>query len=221
MNTHSHNCGPDCEAVDLLMRLTLSRLKPEYESEAVAVKTWCRICSLPVLVEVLTDYGDAVRHFHALDDTPMAHKNQHAEVGGWGVHWRLDEVLAKVFPTQHHEEMFPLRTWWQDSHGSPLSEDEEIVILNAGDIASYRERYMDVELNMLEKQINGAPKNRAELEETEDQVWTTEEVKQEFEISGFKGPFALARHLGSGDVGTLIFQDNPRYYFGWNPDRVI
>lgn len=221
MHTHSHNCGPNCEAVDLLVQYTLARLKVQYADESVAVKTWCRICSLPVMIEVLTDYGDAVRHFHALDDTPMAHKNQHAEVGGWGVHWRLDEVLAKVFPTEHREEMFPLRTWWQDNYGTPNSEDEEVVILSPEDVTSYRDKYMDVELMMLEKQINGAPKNRAELEETEERVWDSDEVRDDFDIVGFKAPFAMAIHIDTNTSGTLLFQDNPRYYFGWNPDRII
>jgi hypothetical protein len=221
MHDHGAICSSDCEAVKLLTRLTLSKLKVEYEEESIAVKTWCRICSLPVLVEVLTDYSDAVRHFHALDDTPMSHKNQHAEVGGWGIHWRLDEVLAKVFPTEHLEEMWPLRTWWQDNHGTPVSEDEEVVILSARDIESYRDEHVDVELRMLDRQINGAPKNRTELEAEGEQVWDTDEIREEFEIRGFKTPFAMARHIGTGETGTLLFQDNPRYYFGWSPDRVI
>ena len=221
MHIHSHSCSSDCEAVDLLIKLTMGKLKTRYETDVVGVKTWCRICSLPVLLEVLTDYGDAVRHFHALDDSPMAHKNQHAEVGGWGVHWRLDEVLAKVFPIEHQEQMWPLRLWWQEKHGTPLSEDEEVVVLTSNDLQTYRERYMDVELKMLERQLNSAPKNRSELLETEAEVWDSDEVRGEFEITGFKSPFALARHLGSGQRGTLLFQDDPRYYFGWSPDRVI
>jgi hypothetical protein len=151
----------------------------------------------------------------------MAHKNQHAEVGGWGIHWRLDEVLARVFPTQHLEEMWPLRTWWQDNHGVPMSEDEEVMLLNIEDIQAYRERYMDVELRMLEKQVNGDPKTREELEYEGEMVWDADEVEHEFDLVGFKTPFAMAQHRGTGETGTLIFQDNPRYYFGWNPDRII
>jgi hypothetical protein len=221
MHTHSHQCGPDCEAVRILVGAAEQSLSHELRGGVVAVKTFCRICSLPVLVEVLTDYEDAVRHFNVLDDTPMAHKGQHAEVGGWGVHWRLDEVLGAVFPREHHDEIWPLRVWWQERHGQPLNEDEPVVILTDSDISTYREKYMDVELKMLERQINDAPKDRDELEAGEDQVWDHLEVGDEFEISGFKSPFALARHLVTGEQGTLIFQDNPRYYFGWSPDRVI
>ena len=82
--------------------------------DEIAVKTWCRICGLPVLLEVLTDYDEAVRYFCGLDDHPMVHKSLHAEAGGWGTHWRLDEVLEKVFPLVHTDHIWPIMPWWMD-----------------------------------------------------------------------------------------------------------
>ena len=203
----------------MLREMTIRKMRPL--SDLIPVKTWCRICGLPVMLEVLPYYDEAVRHFHALDDTPMVHKNGHSESGGWGVHWRLDEVLQLLFNTEKEEEFFPLYPGWVTEYGEPLAEDEEVQIIGDGTIEGVRQEHMDVELLMLSKQINEAPRSREELMRLGEEVWDTDEVRENFEILGFKKPFALAINVVTGDKGSLLFQDNPRYYFGWSVSRII
>jgi len=173
------------------------------------------------MLEVITDYDLAVRHFYALDDTPMVHKNGHSESGGWGVHWRLDDVLATVFPVEHNEECWPMSAWWSKTHGVALCEDQPIEILTNESLAGYRDMHMNDELRMLDKQINSEPRCREELIKLGEDVFDTDEIRSEFEILGFKKPFALAVNKTTGIRGTFLFQDNPRFYFGWSADRVI
>jgi hypothetical protein len=101
-----------------LHRLTVTRLKVKWSK--VPVLSWCRICGLPVLLEVVRDYEYARRNFYVLDDQPQAHKNVHAERGGWGMHWRLDDVLTVVFGDEHAEVCWPLAAWYEHNagHGS-------------------------------------------------------------------------------------------------------
>lgn len=217
-----HECGPHCGAVRQLQMLTRRKVEEIFGSGTVVVKSWCRICGIPVLLEVLEEYEDAVRHFNALDDTPMSHKNQHAERGGWGVHWRLDDVLATVFPILHTDAIWPKSIWWNENHGEPMSENQAVLILSGEDMEVYLDQYMDIELRMLERGINKNPCEGRELsEQIGEEVWSASEVGATFDILGFKSPFALAEHRESGVRGSLLFQNIPRYYFGWDPHRVI
>ena len=215
-----HKCGPHCQTVEYLTRLTKKRLRLD-APRVFPVKTWCRICGVPALLEVLNDYDQAVRHFYALDDTPMVHKGIHTETGGWGVHWRLDEVLACVFPREHVDTLWPMPIWWEQSHGAPQSENQGILVMGDGDLNQYRHTYMDDELRMLEAHVNRNPKDRDELEKVYSDIWNTSEVARHYEILGFKSPFAIARCKTTGERGSLVFQNVPRYYFGWDAERVI
>jgi len=51
-----------------------------------------------------------------------------------------------------------------------------------------------------------------------EQVWTTDELRQDFEVTGFSAPFVVARRKADGVVGSLQFTHSPRYYFGWKAD---
>ena len=75
------------------------------------VRTWCRVCGLPELVDVPNDYEWAVEAMCWVDDQAGQH-GEHREPGGWGVHWRLDEVLAAMFPDRHLDRLFPVPTWY-------------------------------------------------------------------------------------------------------------
>ena len=217
-----HECGTHCGAVRQLQMLAWTKAASIRRGGIIAVKSWCRICGIPVLLEVLDDYDDAVRHFNVLDDTPMNHKNQHAERGGWGVNWRLDDVLTTVFPRLHNEEMWPKSIWWNENHGEPLAEDQAVLVLSGEEMSVYQDRYMDIELRMLERKINSDPCDREELlDRVGDEVWSAGEVGATFDIIGFKSPFAIAEHRESGVRGSLLFQNSPRYYFSWDPHRVI
>jgi hypothetical protein len=215
-----HFCGPHCSTARFLTKLTRTRVRLE-QPRIIPVKSWCRICGVPVLLEVLNDYDMAVRHFYALDDTPMVHKGVHAESGGWGVSWRLDDVLDVVFLNEHMEALWPMAPWWKEAYGDPRSEDQGVVIMSQSDLSTYRDVYMDMELRLLEQYINGNPKDAFELKSTYEEVWSAAEVGSRYEILGFKSPFAIARCRETGEKGTLIFQNHPRFYFGWDPERLI
>jgi hypothetical protein len=217
---HEHRCGPGCEAAEYVAGLAIKRLRLN-EPRVIPVKTWCRICGVPVLLEVLNDYDQAVRHFYALDDTPMVHKSVHAEQGGWGVSWRLDDVLNVLFLQEHREELWPMAPWWRAQYGEPKSEGQGILVMTKHDLSEYRDRYMDLELRMLDRYINDNPRHITALELDYEEIWGEDDVGERFEIYGYKPPFAIAVDKVTGDKGSLIFQNSPRYYFGWSPERII
>ena len=49
----------------------------------------------------------------------------------------------------------------------------------------------------------------------EGQTWTTEGLRQEFEVQGFMAPFVVVRRKSDGVRGTLMFRHAPRVYFGF------
>jgi hypothetical protein len=52
-----------------------------------------------------------------------------------------------------------------------------------------------------------------------DQRWTTDQLRDEFEVIGFAAPFVVARRRSDGTKGSLEFTHSPRTYFNWTPDR--
>lgn len=62
---------------------------------------------------------------------------------------------------------------------------------------------------------------RQELEKIfgKDNVWNTEEVIKEFEILTFSAPYCIARKISTGEIGSLLFQHRPRFYFNWILDK--
>ena len=44
-------------------------------------------------------------------------------------------------------------------------------------------------------------------------LWTTEELREEFEVLSFAAPFVVVRRLEDGAKGTLLFTHSPRVYF--------
>jgi len=67
-------------------------------------------------------------------------------------------------------------------------------------------------------EINAELGSREYLEAKHGQVWDTSELQQEFEVLGFMAPLVVARRRSDGARGSLIFQANPRFYFGWSPE---
>ena len=51
------------------------------------------------------------------------------------------------------------------------------------------------------------------------QVWDTDELRSEFEVIGFAAPLVVVRRKSDGLKGSLEFQNRPRMYFNWQPDR--
>jgi len=67
-------------------------------------------------------------------------------------------------------------------------------------------------------EINAEPGSRADLEAKHGQVWDTDQVRNEFEVIGFLAPFVVARRRADGVRGSLTFQHDPRFYFGFQPE---
>ena len=51
----------------------------------------------------------------------------------------------------------------------------------------------------------------------EGQTWTTEGLREEFEVEGFMAPFVVVRRKSDGVRGTLTFRHAPRVYFDFEP----
>lgn len=66
-------------------------------------------------------------------------------------------------------------------------------------------------------EINAEPGSRASLEAQYGQVWTTDELANEFEAIGFLAPFLVVRRRSDGVKGSLEFQHDPRFYFNFHP----
>lgn len=66
-------------------------------------------------------------------------------------------------------------------------------------------------------EINAEPGSREALEAQHGQVWNTDELGRDFEPIGFMAPFVVVRRRSDGKKGSLEFQHNPRFYFGFSP----
>jgi len=67
-------------------------------------------------------------------------------------------------------------------------------------------------------EINAEPGSRAALEAQHGQVWSTDELRQEFEVIGFMAPLVAVRRRSDSRKGSLEFQHNPRFYFNFRED---
>jgi len=67
-------------------------------------------------------------------------------------------------------------------------------------------------------QINSQAGSREYLESKHGQVWTTEELQQDFVVLGFQAPFVVVRQKSDGVRGSLLLQHAPRFFFGWQPE---
>jgi hypothetical protein len=65
-------------------------------------------------------------------------------------------------------------------------------------------------------EINAQPGSREALEAQHGQVWSTEELSQDFEVIGFMAPYVVVRRKSDGKKGSLEFQHNPRFYFNFS-----
>ena len=76
---------------------------------------------------------------------------------------------------------------------------------------AYRRRRME-ELNAV-----GWP--REVLEGTYGRVWSTDELRAEFEVQAFLAPLVVVKSLADGSIGSLEFQHSPRYFFNLVLDK--
>ena len=66
-------------------------------------------------------------------------------------------------------------------------------------------------------EINSQPGSRVALEAQHGQVWNTEELSRDFEAIAFLAPFIVVRRKADGQKGSMEFQHDPRFYFGFRP----
>jgi hypothetical protein len=67
--------------------------------------------------------------------------------------------------------------------------------------------------------INYQPDSREALEVEHGQVWDTRQLGQDFDVLGFAAPLVVVKRKSDGQKGSLFFQHNPRFYFGFEPHR--
>jgi hypothetical protein len=65
--------------------------------------------------------------------------------------------------------------------------------------------------------INANAGPRAELESKYGQVWDTGQLQDDFQVLGFAAPFVIVRRRSDGVKGSLMFQNDPRYYYSFEP----
>ncbi len=52
-----------------------------------------------------------------------------------------------------------------------------------------------------------------------DQRWTTDQVRELFDVHSFLAPFCFVTRKSDGVKGSLEFTHSPRVYFNFTPDR--
>jgi hypothetical protein len=66
--------------------------------------------------------------------------------------------------------------------------------------------------------LNTVPGSREALEAEHGQVWDTNELCSDFEVLGFAAPLVVVLRRSDNKRGSLYFQHNPRFYFGFQAD---
>ena len=56
---------------------------------------------------------------------------------------------------------------------------------------------------------------REALEKQHGPVWSTDELKEDFDVLSFMAPFAIVIRKSDSKKGYLEFQHNPRFYFNF------
>jgi len=55
--------------------------------------------------------------------------------------------------------------------------------------------------------------DRQQLEDKYGQVWSTEELQDDYEVKGFGSPFVVVVRKSDNQRGSMEFQHSPRFYF--------
>lgn len=66
-------------------------------------------------------------------------------------------------------------------------------------------------------EINHQPGSREALEAQYGQVWSTDQLRDDFDVIGFGAPFVVVVRKADGVKGSLMFQHSPRFYFSFTP----
>lgn len=65
-------------------------------------------------------------------------------------------------------------------------------------------------------EINAKPGSREALAAEHGQIWSTDELCRDFDVVGFAAPVVVVRRKADGVRGSLLFQHDPRFYFGFS-----
>ena len=67
-------------------------------------------------------------------------------------------------------------------------------------------------------EINAEPGSREALEGKHGEVWDTQQLRGDFDVLGFLAPYIGVRRKSDGVKGSLTFQHDPRFYFGFKEE---
>ena len=93
-----------------------------------------------------------------------------------------------------------------------MQNDDEPNLLKVLDETEAFRRQRQAELNSV-----GWP--REVLEGTYGKVYTTDELRLEFEVIGFFAPLVVVKSRADGSLGSFEFQHMPRFYFNYQRDK--
>jgi len=71
----------------------------------------------------------------------------------------------------------------------------------------------------LRLELNAEPVQRSIVECRYGQVWSASELANEFAVVGFAAPFVVVKRKTDNQLGSLLFQHHPRYYFAFQKDK--
>lgn len=207
-----------------LSMLRLAHAKLREQKRKLGVLTWCLVCGEATTVEVARSYGEAVAFFHALDRQPMIHSGatSHGEADGWGHHWRLDEVLRVAYPVEAaHDRLFPYWPypgWYRHTESANC----QVQVITPMVYRLMKPSSQLGDRTILKDKLNAYPRTRSEIaKETSSEVLDENQMKRRFTFLGAIGPFAIVVNRDTGEQGTLVFQDEPRLYWGYSIDRMV
>jgi len=66
-------------------------------------------------------------------------------------------------------------------------------------------------------EINLEPGSREALEAQYGEVWSTDELREQYDVLGFMAPLVVVRRKSDGLKGSLEFQNAPRLFFSFKP----
>lgn len=61
-------------------------------------------------------------------------------------------------------------------------------------------------------------KEKEQLIEQYGEVWDTEQLQKDFEVTGFQAPYVVVKRKSDNVVGSLEFTHMPRFYFNFIED---
>ena len=92
-----------------------------------------------------------------------------------------------------------------------MQENDEPNILRILDETESFRRARATELN--------AGHSREILESLYGRVYSTDQLRLEFEVQGFFAPLVIVKSLADGSLGSFEFQHSPRFYFNYQKDK--